>query len=459
MSTPRAEPGGASTGRTPDAPSGVLTAPDNRALQWVSQPGGVQRLGFDVDLIEGAPPPRRWRASVATPLVALIALVIGYVGSILLWPLDGMIPAPTTLAAPIDAAPAATITWPSDGSAAVSVAGFGDNLSSNEESASIASITKLVTALMVLDAMPLTDGQGGPSLDFTAEDDSAYWGYLNRGESALAVPVDGSLTERQLLEGMLVGSANNYAERLATWLWPTREEFAAAAQQWLANNKLEGITVVEPTGIDAGNTGTAAAVIALSEKAMADPVVSAIVGMRTVTLPGAGLVENTNELIGEPGIVGIKTGTLDRFNVAVAQDLTVDGVNVQLYVAVLGQPDEESRFVVAKDLLDQVSAQLRPSSPLAEGTVVGRSRTPWGETIEAATTAPASVLLWNSASAASSVRVSLDGHTQAGDIVGTVTLTGPVNATSVEVALTSDIEGPSPWWRLSHPLDVFGLNG
>ena len=63
--------------------------------------------------------------------------------------------------------------------------------------------------------MPLAVGEQGPEYRFTAADRSALLAVPQRGESALDVPVGGTLTQYQLLEGMLVGSANNYADRLA----------------------------------------------------------------------------------------------------------------------------------------------------------------------------------------------------------------------------------------------------
>ena len=105
------------------------------------------------------------------------------------------------------------------------------------------------------------------------------------------MPVGGSLTQYQLLEGMLVGSANNYADRLAGNLWPTDAVFANAANSWLSAHGVPGVTVVEPTGLDPRNTASPEALIALAQKAMAEPVIAEIVAKPAVELPGAGLVD------------------------------------------------------------------------------------------------------------------------------------------------------------------------
>jgi hypothetical protein len=95
----------------------------------------------------------------------------------------------------------------------------------------MASITKLVTALMILDQMPLTPGESGPSFTFTSRDRQSYYDYLAKDESALNVPVGGSLTQYQMLQGMLIGSAGNYTDRLVSTIWPNDRVFAAAARR------------------------------------------------------------------------------------------------------------------------------------------------------------------------------------------------------------------------------------
>ena len=43
------------------------------------------------------------------------------------------------------------------------------------------------------------------------------------------------------------------------------------------------------------------------------------------------------------------------------------------------------------------------------------------------------------------------------DAVGEVRVKGPLNATTTGLHLTADIPDPDPWWRLTHPLELFGL--
>ncbi|MFX5817465.1 hypothetical protein ABTE26_21440, partial [Acinetobacter baumannii] len=77
-----------------------------------------------------------------------------YAAVTLLWPLNAVAPRVTPLVVQTAAAPAAVPAWPSQGEAAIAVQGMGGVLSSADAPESIASITKVVTALLVLDRLP-----------------------------------------------------------------------------------------------------------------------------------------------------------------------------------------------------------------------------------------------------------------------------------------------------------------
>lgn len=405
-------------------------------------------------------PPRRspFRAGVLVPL-AIIALLIGaYSATTLLWPLHAIPPTVEAVQVdPIASAPAA-LTWPGAGSASVAVEGIPGVVASAADSVPMASITKVVTALVVLDEMPLAPGEQGPEFRFTARDGDAYWDYLSNNESALDVPVSGALTQYQLLEGMLIGSAGNYADRLAGNLWPTDAVYAKAANAWLAAHGVPGITVVEPTGIDARNTATPEALIALAQRALANPVIAEIVAKPSVDLPGAGVVTNTNGLLADPGVVGIKTGSLDTWNLLTAKDIPVGDTTVRTYAAVLGQPDDAARLAASRTLYTQLEAALQPVPSVTQGTVAGRVTTRWGEEVAIVTKDDADVILWNGGAGSVTTTFSLGDAREKGADVGALSVTGPLDSTSTPLELAADIEPPSAWWRLTHPLDLFGLN-
>ncbi|MGC5171813.1 D-alanyl-D-alanine carboxypeptidase family protein [Microbacterium sp. DT81.1] len=470
MTAPHAAP--ERTGRSTSR-AALRAAPTPRALEWVDSTDVAYTTttsGFSLgtapyipapqaDLLTDAPHRSPWRPGVLMP-AALIGLLAGaYAAATLLWPLHAVPPVVEALTVQAVAAPAAAPPWPVEGGAAISVAGMGAPLASTAESTPIASITKVVTALLVLDEMPLAVGEEGPEYRFTDRDMTAYWQYRSDDESALEVPVGGTLSQYQLLEGMLIGSANNYADHLAAAIWPSDAVFARAANDWLRLHGVPGITIADPTGIDSRNAASPEALLPLAQRAMSNPVIAEIVAKTAVDLPGAGLVENTNGLLTDAGVKGIKTGSLrEDWNLLSAKDIMIGETPVRLYAAVLGQPDDEERLAASRALYAELEASLQSFPSVVSGTAVGTVTTEWGSDVDIRTAADAEVVLWNGGIGSTTTSFSLGEARGEGDEVGTLSVSGPLDSDSTTVVLADDIEGPSAWWRLTHPLELFGID-
>src|SRR2546421_94489 len=113
---------------------------------------------------------------------------------------------------------APTLPWPSRGTAAVAIGGLGLVASSgNEQAIPAASVTKVMTALIVLEDSKLKKGETGPNITITDADVRGYESDLRDQQSVVKVEVGEQLTLFQVLEGMLIPSANNLAETAARW--------------------------------------------------------------------------------------------------------------------------------------------------------------------------------------------------------------------------------------------------
>ncbi len=470
VATPASGPATRARTTRPLPSASLVRGPDRTptaALAWVD----VARVGAgnaaaaaasSRALLDDAPHRTLARPGVLLPLGGVLAVVIAYGAATALWPLNAVQPVAAPVAFQPAAAPAAAAAWPAIGSAAVGVAGIG-TVASAEQHAPMASITKLVTVLASLDKMPLKAGEQGPSFAFTQADSDDYWDYLRQDQSALDVPVGGSLTQYQLYEGILLGSANNYADRLAREVWGSDENYAAAANQWLSQHDLADITVVTPSGFDFGNVSTPRALIQLGEIAEKNPVIAGIVKQKSVELPGAGVVKNTNGLIDDAGIVGIKTGTIGdgadtRYNLLSAKDVTDGDATVRIYVAALGQDSDAGRVDASRALYAGLEAALKDQPQTVDkGATLGTVDTAWGETTQVVAADSARVVLWNGASATATTKFSLGKDWKAGEKAGTLSLKGPLDSASVPLELRTALHGPSFWWRLTHPLELFGL--
>ncbi|HEX7443036.1 MAG TPA: hypothetical protein VF320_04055, partial [Acidimicrobiales bacterium] len=118
------------------------------------------------------------------------------------------------------------LPWPSKVQGAVVVPSLGFSAQSGPEfPVSIASLTKITTAVVVLKDHPVPPGADGPTITVTADDVAEYQAELHLDESSIAIQVGETLTERQMLEALLTQSANDIAYSLAVWDAGTLDAF------------------------------------------------------------------------------------------------------------------------------------------------------------------------------------------------------------------------------------------
>lgn len=209
--------------------------------------------------------------------------------------------------------------------------------SPDERPAPIASLAKVMTAYLTLKSYPLSGAQDGFTVTVTAAQARAEAKDAAQHQSVVAVHAGERLTERQLLEALLIPSGDNIAGMLA-------DEVAGSETRFLAEMNAEAralgmgqTTYTDPSGFDPGTVSTAADQLRVFQQAMRSPVFGEIVSMAAVTLPVAGTVTNFNPLIGE-GYVG-KTGSDSAAGgcLAFLTRVTVGGRSLTAVGVVMGQ--------------------------------------------------------------------------------------------------------------------------
>ncbi|WP_229859688.1 D-alanyl-D-alanine carboxypeptidase family protein, partial [Streptomyces anandii] len=171
----------------------------------------------------------------------------------------------------------------------------------------IASVTKVMTAYVVLEDHPLGGGEGGPwiTVDETAANESS-----SGSESAVRLTAGQRLSQRELLELMLLPSANNVARLLARWDAGSERAFVGKMNRAAAELGMADTTYTGASGIESSTTSTADDQLKLAREAVELPTLRAVVRMRTATVSGVpGPVTNTNRLLDRPGVIGLKTGS------------------------------------------------------------------------------------------------------------------------------------------------------
>lgn len=407
---------------------------------------------------------RRRRGAIATVIVVVVvlALVGGYVFAALTAPVGA---AAATVHRP-DVPPhvAAAVAVSPEGESAISVAGADDYLGQTASgilaagggnaAVPIASISKLITAMVVLDHKPLGSSGTGPTITFDKTAHALYDKYYVLNATITAMPTGSSMSEHDALETMLVVSACNYAEAVSTWAFGSQAAFLSATKTWLTAHGMTGTRMVEPTGIDVRNVGTPSDLIALGKLAIANPAVAAMVATTTLKVPGLEGQRNTNDLLGSDGITGIKTGTLDPAGsdllfsavvpVGTPQPLTIIGV-------VLGGSTHESVDLDVQAMIASLQAGFHNVDVGAAGQVVGHYSTPWGGAADMVLVDSASVFTWSNTPITSTMTTATLKTGKTGEKVGSITWTAGKNTITVPIVLKGSIKPPTTKWRLTHP--------
>jgi len=404
----------------------------------------------------------------AVILLAVLGTAAGYVG----WALNAPLSPPTISSqTPEVAVPGtASLAFPAQGAAAISVSGADEYLgagaggiwatSGTGEARSIGSITKLITALVILDAKPLADAEDpGPTITFDKADHDLYDAYYVRGATIAAMPTGSSLSQRDALATMLIPSASNYADAVSTWAFGSPGAFASAARRWLAANGLSGTTIVEPTGIDPRNTSTPSDLIAIGKLAAAHPTIAQIAGTRSLSLPGPGDLSNTNDLLGTAGVTGLKTGNLGEgtynllftasVDVGTAAPLAVTGV-------VLGGQSRQSVNTAVLDLLASLDAGFHRVPLASAGQEVGSFVTSWGSSAQMVIGEQASIFTWSDTPITVTMETTTPTTYADGEVIGSITWTAGPNTSTAPVVIEGSIEPPTDEWRLTHPDQLGG---
>lgn len=204
----------------------------------------------------------------------------------------------------------------------------------------IASLTKMMTTWVVLHQRPLTYAQPGPCLTVTAAQ-YAMWKYdVATDQSNAQIAIGETVCERTLLRGLLVHSAGDYAQLLVTLIGWSEVQFVAAMNHDAAALGLRRTHYVDNTGILPGNVSTAHDQATLAVRLMAaEPIVRTIVALTQVDLPVAGVVASYTPLIGQYGVIGVKSGYTNAAGGCdvMAINVVLDNVPITTYAVVLGQ--------------------------------------------------------------------------------------------------------------------------
>ena len=172
------------------------------------------------------------------------------------------------------------------------------------------------------------------------------------------------------------------ADTLAIWAFGSLEEYQRYATDLIQRLGL-GNTVIgaDASGYDDSTTSTAEDLSIIATKLLENPVLREIVGLKSHTVPVAGLIENTNKILGDAlnndaAVIGVKTGyigSVSGYNLISAYQMRDHFVTL----AVLGSNTRQASFEESKNELTRLSLELTPVDIVKTGEKVGYYQTWW----------------------------------------------------------------------------------
>ena len=412
----------------------------------------------DARRLHRAAPRRRrpWRRYVASlGVLVLLALIVGAVQ--LLRPLPEVVARRVELPRPqlgpgrtvLPAVPGAEIT--------VALDGVGTLASSTRQAeVPIASVAKVMSALVVLADHPLRGGETGPSIRITAADVATYERESAAQDSVVAVRAGEQMSERTALEAALVPSADNVVQLLATWDAGSRSAFVARMNAEARRLGLVHTHYAGPSGVDPATVSTAADQVRLATIALENPVLASIVSKPQVTLPVAGVQYNVDADLGHDGIVGVKTGWVPQGGASFvfAARRRVGALRTTVVGAIVGDqavPALPTVLAAARRVVRAADDALVVERAVASGERVGSLYSGYGSPVPVVTAGTATLLGWRGAHPVESMAIAARLHVPiaAGTRVGTLTVSLGSERRTVTLVTAGHLGSPSLSWRLT----------
>ena len=342
------------------------------------------------------------------------------------------------------------IAWPSDGQAAAAAGGYGLlGTSGTQAPLATASITKVIAALCVLQKMPLTLDQPGPTYTVNADDVTIYNNYVTQNGSVAEVTQGEQLTEYQALEALMLPSANNIADSLVKWVFGSQAAYKTYATSFLQQHNMNQTQIgSDASGFDPSTSSTASDLTSLGLLALKDPVLMEIAGKESTVLPVAGTVTNYDSVLGVNGITGLKTGNNDQDTGAflfTAQS-KVGSQTLNLTGAVMGAPDLGTALQNSTQLVASLQKDFEQTTIVSSGQSVGSVKTAWGQSTSLVVTKNVQLVRWKATPISTVHRV--NPKLRSG-VVGTLKASAGKARANSDIRLQHTIAGPSFWWRLT----------
>lgn len=332
-----------------------------------------------------------------------------------------------------------------NGAYAVAVDGNTLTGKKSQETRPTASTAKMILGLAIIQEKPFELGESGEKITITENDRKLYEDYIKKDGSVSEVEVGEEISEYDALMSVFLVSSNNMADTLALWAFGSMENYQDYATDMLKNWGINNTNIgIDASGFDASTTSTPSDLARIATHVMQSPVLKEIVGTTKYTVPVAGELENTNKILGQENINGVKTGFIGEVSGYCLVSAYPAGEQI-VTVALLGAATREESFEDSLGVVKAAQEKIPLRQLVSAGGTVGYYDSWWTGQVAITATEDLYGIGWADAE----TKISLDMNGQTGILnieIGNQKYSVPVAATSYDAA-------PSIWDRLRH---VFG---
>ncbi len=366
----------------------------------------------------------------------------------------------TTIPDAVSAESPPNFHWPEGVESAVAIPTVSSEplaSSPNQTPVPIASLAKLMSAYLVLKHKPLAAGSSGPDLVITNADVETYITDIDEDQSSVEVTAGEKLTEYQLLQALLVRSANNIASLLGAWVDGSDQAFVADMNATARALGMIDTHFADTSGFSPQTVSTAKDVAIIATADMDNPVFAKLVDEHELTLPNVGTLPNIVKRIGTANVVGIKSGFTDAAG-GCAAIATIDRYGkrpVTALAVVIGEKGYQSlrrAASQAEELADLAGKGVAVIPAVHKGQVVGYLSASWlKRRIPVVALRNVSLQMWAGTFARPRVNMESDllkAKIKRGEQLGTIDIKQGTQDIEDPIIATASINPPSLWWRI-----------
>ncbi|MGP9020270.1 D-alanyl-D-alanine carboxypeptidase [Streptomyces sp. BR1] len=391
------------------------------------------------------------RFKIWTPLVILLLVVFAVVQFVR--PLPDPALKMTSAAQYTFDGSAPRLPWPTEGQGLITVSGLGTVGQFGEEKpVPIASVTKSMTAYIIMRDHPMKPGSKGASIpvDKLAEKEG---GYNKTGDESTVdtIKAGDNLSQKDALSAVMIPSANNVARLLARWDAGSEAAFVKKMNDTAKELGMTNTTYTDPSGLNATTVSTAVDQVKLATELVKIPALVDITKQPTWTDPSGKLWRNYNTLVPYNGAIGIKTGSTTKAggNLLFAATKDVGGTKQTIVGAVFGQHKGISILdtvnKVSKDVLIDTRKSLTSATVIKKDTVVGYVDDGLGGKTPVVATKDLTVVGWpglKTTIALTATDAKVPHSAKAGTVIGKLTVGSGAGQVSAPVALQKALAEP-----------------